>query len=474
MSLIQNANDYILNNKEMVNKTYRNKFHLMPPIGWMNDPNGFIFYRGQYHLFYQYYPYDSIWGLMHWGHAVSDDGVNWKDLPVALAPDQDYDKNGCFSGTAYVKDDILYLVYTGYSKEDGKRRQVQCLARSSDGINFEKFDKNPIIHEQHSEGLCPIADFRDPKFLKKGETYYMFVAAKTFNNLGQILVFTSNDLINWSKGQVFLEGNETQGGMWECPDIFNLDGKDVLIMSPINMPTQNFEFTNHSSTVAFIGQIDWNHLKFKTANIHEIDYGMDFYAPQTTRNNQNEQIMTAWMQMWHRTPITHQLNHKWIGNMVLPRVLSVKDNRLRQRPINSIYDYLKLERIKFSNSNKLGSELNYIHFSVYRDEPFELKLVASLHEEISLSYDTKKLRLSRVNSGHRIIGNEGDDYTSRSIVIHEDLDLEIFIDTSSIEVFINDTYTMTFLFFKKEKDRNFFLKGDFTQQNITIGQLKEL
>ncbi|NLC97339.1 MAG: glycoside hydrolase family 32 protein [Erysipelotrichaceae bacterium] len=472
MTLLQKANNFILNNKDKVDKTYRNKFHLMAPIGWINDPNGFIFYKDQYHLFYQYYPFDSVWGPMYWGHAASDDGVNWQDLPVALAPDKEYDRNGCFSGTAYVEDDILYLAYTGNTKENGIERQVQCIAKSTDGINFEKLEENPVIKDEHIEGLCLISNFRDPKLFKKDNIYYMLVATKTSKNNGQILIFTSNDLINWSKGKVFLEGDETQGEMWECPDVFNIDGKDVLIMSPVRMPAENNNYTNHSSTIAFIGHIDWNNLKFEVENYHEIDNGTDFYAPQTTLNKNNEQVMSAWMQMWHRTPVTHDLNHKWIGSMVLPRVLNVKGYRLTQEPISSIYDNLKLEKIKISDTNKIGSDLNYISFSVNKDESFNLKLVASLNEEVNLSYDTKKVKLSRENSGYKIVGNEGEDYTYRTLEINEDLNLEIFIDTNSIEVFINNTYTMTFLFFKKEEQRDFILNRDLKNKDIVIGRLK--
>lgn len=473
MTLLQDANTHIAKYKNTVDETYRNKFHLMPPIGWMNDPNGFIYYKGNYHLFYQFYPYDSVWGPMHWGHAMSSDGIHWKDLPVALAPDQDYDKRGCFSGTAYVEDDVLYLFYTGYTKENGHRRQVQCLATSTDGINFKKHEHNPLVKEEHIEGLCNISDFRDPKVMKRNDTYYMFVAANTENNHGQILVFTSKNLINWSKGRVFLEGNDDQGEMWECPDLFHLDGKDVLIMSPIKMPPHKHQYTNHSSTVAYIGTVDWEQLKFEVENYHEIDSGMDFYAPQTTLNHNQEVILTAWMQMWHRTPITHNLNHKWIGSMVLPRTLSLKNNLLNQRPIDGIYEMLNLNTKVLTDGNFLGSDLNYLRFISLKDEPFELKLAASLNEEITLSYNTKCLTLSRENSGHKIVGYEGEAYTSRFLEIYDDLNLEIFIDTSSIEVFINHKYTMTFLFFKKENQRDFLLDGSLKNKEITIGKLKD-
>lgn len=260
--------------------------------------------------------------------------------------------------------------------------------------------------------------------------------------------------------------------MWECPDLFQLDEQDVLIMSPIQMPKQNHQYTNNSSTVAYIGTVDWDMLEFKVENYHEIDGGMDFYAPQTTQNEKHQIIMTAWMQMWHRIPVTHNLNHKWIGNMVLPRVLSLKDNQLHQRPIDRIYDYLDTKKVTLNDSNTLGNNLNYIKFSSLKDEPFELNLVASLNEHVLLSYDTKTITLSRENSGHKIAGNEGENYTSRAIELHEDMQIEVFIDTSSIEVFINNKYTMTFLFFKKEKERDFVLDANLENKEVMVGKFK--
>ena len=161
------ANEFIEKNAQTVNQEYRNKFHLMAPIGWMNDPNGFVYYQEEYHLFYQYYPYDSIWGPMHWGHAKSKDLIHWEHLPVALAPGESYDKEGCFSGSAIEKDGKLYLIYTGHNVVEGQVRQVQCLAVSEDGIHFEKYAGNPIIAEDHLASVATTEDFRDPKVFQR-------------------------------------------------------------------------------------------------------------------------------------------------------------------------------------------------------------------------------------------------------------------------------------------------------------------
>lgn len=160
---VERANDYIQENREKVNPRYRPAFHVAPPVGWMNDPNGFIYYQGEYHLFYQYYPYNSQWGPMHWGHTKSKDLIHWEELPVALAPDEWYDKDGCFSGSAIEKDGRLYLMYTGHVVENDVVTQTQCIAVSDDGITFEKLASNPVIGAELLGDEGSIHDCRDPK-----------------------------------------------------------------------------------------------------------------------------------------------------------------------------------------------------------------------------------------------------------------------------------------------------------------------
>lgn len=140
---------------------------ISPPDGWINDPNGFVYFRGEFQFFYQYNPYDSACGSLHWGHAARTWSTG-EHLPVALAPDKDYDKDGCFSGSAIVKDDTLWLMYTGHIvNEDGSVRQVQNMAYSTDGIHFEKVEQNPVATEELLPEEVIANDFRDPKIFEK-------------------------------------------------------------------------------------------------------------------------------------------------------------------------------------------------------------------------------------------------------------------------------------------------------------------
>lgn len=173
---LKQAQKYIDSIKdEVALSKYRQGYHFMAPASWINDPNGFIQYKGKYHLFYQYNPYGATWSAMHWGHAESDDLIKWSHLPIALAPSEVYDDDnngGCFSGSAVDNDGILTLMYTGTTNNEEGTVQVQCIATSDDGVNFEKFEGNPVILPNFIEGN---RDFRDPKVWKEGELWYVVI-----------------------------------------------------------------------------------------------------------------------------------------------------------------------------------------------------------------------------------------------------------------------------------------------------------
>lgn len=469
---VEKANEFIRKKIHEVIPTYRNHYHLMAPIGWINDPNGFVYFKGEYHLFFQYYPYDSVWGPMHWGHAKSKDLVHWESLPVALAPSEEYDINGCFSGSAIEKDGKLYLIYTGHVEEGEYRREVQCLAVSEDGIHFEKYVNNPIIAEEHIDGIGNIAEFRDPKVFQHEDIYYTIVASQTEDKRGQMLLFESIDLFEWRFKSVVAEGEANQGVMWECPDLFHLDGKDVLIFSPIEMEPLDYSYLNTSSTVVFIGEMDWETGKLAVENYHEIDYGLDFYAPQTCEGPNGERIMVAWMQMWHRTIPTHDLKHLWSGSMTLPRELHVKDNCLIQTPPKAIYDEFE-EIISIEDQMIASGQISFAD-SVFNQQYIQLIvdiiegqkitfLYAQDKESLRLEYDmsTSLLSFSRENMGYDIKGIEKKQLTKREVripLMDNQLKLEIFRDTSSVEIFTATGETMTFTFYEKEKGNHMHLQ----------------
>lgn len=485
---LDEANRFIETNKRNVDSRYRHHYHVMAPIGWINDPNGFVFFKGEYHLFFQHYPYDSSWGPMHWGHVKSKDLIHWEELPVALAPEHDYEKDGCFSGSAIEKEGKLYLMYTGHAEHDGKIYQTQCIAVSEDGIHFEKSAHNPVISRETLANYGSIHDFRDPKVFERQGIYYSVIASKSEDNRGRILLFESQDLIEWQFSSVLLEGDKTQGIMWECPDLFHLDGKDVLIMSPIQIPKKGFEYDNISSTVAFIGMVNWETKQFDVQNYHEIDFGLDFYAPQTLEDDQGRRIMIAWMQMWDRTLPTHELGHLWAGAMTLPRELSIKENQLIQKPVSMVYDHLTvtqtLNDVRIEKSavewTDVVTDTTYLHLIAHLQEAEQLTIQFAKNSQNSLiiRYDkiNEVLTLSREDFGHSIIGREAEQLVGRKVHVplrDNQLNLEIFRDTSSIELFANDYKTMTATFYEIEKGHDLAItaKGQVNLSLVELGTI---
>ncbi len=351
--------------EEIVEKTITDRerplFHLSTRVGWMNDPNGFSYYKGKYHMFYQYHPYDIVWGPMHWGHAVSEDLIHWQYLPAAMGPDEPYDQFGCFSGSAITLDDgRQLLMYTGVSKEsqpDGSLKEVQkqCLA-VGDGLDYEKYSGNPVITADKLPEGAGSFDFRDPKILRKPDgTFAAIVGNRPIKDKsGQILVFSSKDGFHWEYDHTLDTNRCRYGRMWECPDFFELDGKDVLLVSPQDMLPEGFEYHNGNGTLCLIGHLDENGRLAEEQN-QSIDYGIDFYAPQTVLTPDGRRVMIGWMQNWDTSGAMRGEDLKWFGQMSLPRELHVKNGRLYQQPIREL-ENLRRDRIEYKDVKVEGPD----------------------------------------------------------------------------------------------------------------------
>ena len=318
-------------------------FHLAPRVGWMNDPNGFSYYKGKVHLFYQYYPYDSKWGPMHWGHAVTEDFVHWKYLPAAIAPDTIPDRDGCFSGSAVeLPDGRQLLIYTGvaatkrwFVPKFDDERQTQCLA-VGDGIDYEKYEGNPVLTDKDIPEGASKTDFRDPKIWKEPDgTYRCVVGSRPADESGQILIYSSPDGFNWKFESILIQNQNRFGRMWECPDFFELDGKYVLLTSPQDMMPEGFEYHNGNGTLCLIGSFDEETKQFHDEYNQAVDYGIDFYAPQTLVTPDGRRVMIAWMQNWDTLAMMRRKT-PWFGQMTIPREISIRNNRLYQTPVREI------------------------------------------------------------------------------------------------------------------------------------------
>lgn len=298
----------------------RLKYHFEPQKGWINDPNGLIFYKGKYHAFCQHYPFAPHWGQMHWGHAVSEDLLHWEELPIALYPDQPYENSGgCFSGSAVEKDGELYLIYTSVSHELG---QTQSVVRSKDGVTFEKYEGNPVIAHFPEEGS---EDFRDPKVTWIKDAYYMVVATGK-DGVGKILLYRSKDLLDWEYKGVLLEGAEF-GGVLECPDFFPFEDKYLLMFSQICRDTR--------STMFVYGDFDGE--TFTPISFHTPQIGPHFYAPQTFSDENGRRIIIGWL--FNKD---EKLNGDadYAGAFSIPCTLQMKDGKLCMFPVKESWSLL--------------------------------------------------------------------------------------------------------------------------------------
>lgn len=339
---LNEARHYEEETELQIDETERPAFHLSPRIGWMNDPNGFSFYGGKYHLFYQYYPYSSHWGPMHWGHAVSDDMIRWTYLPAALAPDEPYDRDGCFSGSAVtMRDGKQLLMYTGAVSEKefgGAFVQTQNLA-VGDGLEYVKYKGNPVITAADlPKGGSPY-DFRDPKMWREEDgSYGVVIACRNEGGYTQVVLFRSEDGLRWDFDTVLAENHDRIGRMWECPDFFRLDGKYVLLVSAMDMLPSGMEYHSGNNCVYFVGEYDRETGIFTEECDHAADYGIDFYAAQTTLTPDGRRVMIGWMQNPDTTSL-RTLTHPVFGQMSIPRELSVRDGVLYQTPVRELSAY---------------------------------------------------------------------------------------------------------------------------------------
>jgi beta-fructofuranosidase len=430
---------------------YRLNYHLMAEVGWMNDPNGFIQYNGEYHLFYQHYPYKSVWGPMHWGHAVSRDLVKWEYLPIALAPDEAFDRDGCFSGSAIEKDGKMVLMYTGHlvtgPDKDQDYKQSQGIAISEDGVTFSKWEHNPVIGYDEIPEEINQKDFRDPKVFMRNGQYYVVLGSNDSNGNGLVLLYRSDDLKQWTYVNVIAASDGQFGDNWECPDLFQIDDKDVLMLSPQRMPAQGEAYRNLHSTMAVIGRLDLTTGLFHAEQNTPVDHGFDYYAPQTTEDHNGRRIVIGWMDMWE-SEIPTQQDHGWAGAMSLPREVLLKEGRILYRPLKEIElyrtDVFSLDNLIVNGTQDIdGNGDSYelqIVFEADQASEFGVKLRTGKGkngiEETVLSYEmeTGMLRFNRDLSG---IGPGGE--RKAFVPLQEDrLSLRVFVDQCSIEVFAND------------------------------------
>lgn len=324
------------------------KFHVKAPDNWVNDPNGFIYYNGNYHLFYQYFPYEPRWGTMHWGHAVSRDLVTWEHKGIALRPSTYEDQNGCFSGSAIEVNGRMVLVYTGVRYEvvnpedphtclNEQFESAQMMISSEDGFHFDNEQgKTVIIPPVTDPKLGHRTHTRDPKIWRGKDAWYLILGSTVENDgvdvgeddaketagkaCGEVLFYRSKDLHHWTYVNKAWKGLD-YGWMWECPDFFETEEGGVLLVCPMRFLTNGEKQQDQS--ICFPVTFEEHTCQMEIPDTYQfVDYGSDLYAPQTTIDAEGRRVMEAWIRMPQPT------KDQWIGMFCSPRVVERKGNHI--------------------------------------------------------------------------------------------------------------------------------------------------
>lgn len=405
---------------------YRPQWHLAPAVGLLNDPNGFIQHNGRYHLFYQWNPLACAHGAKFWGHWSSTDLLLWRHEPVALVPSEEYERNGCYSGSAVVREGKMVLAYTGNVKfPDGSRTAYQCLAIENEQGEFDKLGPVLPLPEGYSGHV------RDPKIWRHDENWYMVLGAQDLQGEGKVLLFRSPDLHNWqSMGEIAgsgLGGLGEFGYMWECPDLFALAGQEILICCPQGLPAQAERYLNTFQTGYLLGRLDYESGHFNHGPFEELDLGFEFYAPQTTQTDDGRRLLFAWMGIPDEDEFYQPtVQRGWIHIMSCPRELSLVGNRLYQQPAAELRQ-LRQESIQWQGIAHQAPELaaRSAELQINPTGPFAL----TLGNALSLDWDGSRLTLSRRNLRTGQV--------EQRFWRGELEQLQLLLDSSSAEIFIN-------------------------------------
>lgn len=442
---------------------YRPQIHFTPKSGWMNDPNGMVFVNGEYHLCYQYYPDKTVWGPMHWGHAVSKDLIHWEHLPIALYPDT---LGYIFSGSAVVdknnttgfgKDGKapLVAIYT-YHNMNGERAgrndfQYQAIAYSNDnGRTWEKYAGNPVLKNPGQR------DFRDPKVFWHNESNQWIMSLATHQTIS---FYGSANLKSWTRLSEFGNGIGSHGGVWECPDLFPLsteNGKKwVLLVSNSGAPNGG------TGTQYFIGNFDGTNFTAEDAPYPLwLDYGKDNYAGVTWDNipeNDGRRLHIGWMNNWqyaNNIPVFNIAPKGARGSMTLVRELNLEMHPegyflLKNKVVSEIEsiandwktivdEALSSKIVALNLNNKKAYHLQMIG-KTSDSETLSLKLSNSKNEFCSINIDARKLIFKRSDSGIVNFADAFSDNSESPVFGNTNpVKLDIYVDQSSVEIFVND------------------------------------
>lgn len=439
------------------------KYHLESNKGLLNDPNGLVYFKNKYYIFFQWNRFEKSHNYKEWGLFTTVDFKNWNFRGSTIIPDQEYDLDGVYSGSAYVIDDKLYIYYTGNRKKNGIRKSSQCLVITEDG---KKFEKKGIILETPEEYT---EHFRDPKVFKYNGNFYMVIGAQLKNGKGGVALAKSKDGIMWTYLRNIAKTEEYE--MIECPDFIELGNKILFLYNPQKrdneLDTPLFSFSSYKILDKFFLEND--SLDLEAGKL--LDYGFDFYAPQTFKNFDGRIIMYAWMsRMSNEEEKKFASNEKNIHCLTLPRELKIKNKKLYQIPVNELYSILGKEIFPIIKDKAINiiSDISTIYFKIEDVQHIENELKIDF-KNLDLKFTYKladnKIELTRKNWVTK-------NYETKAYFLDKIINLEVWIDVSSVEIFINNgKMVFSSRVYPKTKKRRIDIIGIKKYRNIEIKEI---
>ena len=409
---------------------HRTSYHISPPIGLLNDPNGLVFDGENYHIFYQWYPYDSTHGMKHWYHLITKDFIKYEESTI-LIPEESFEAQGCYSGGAMTIGEDLLCFYTGNTRQGEAYERVSYQ-------NLAVFDKN---NYKLKEKVCLLntpegytEHFRDPKpYIHDGKVRFVCVGQRE-NETGSAIIFEYSHEEKKASlvGELEIENtDEDNVFMWECPDLFKVGDKDVFVWCPQGLEAKGRKYNNIYNCTYAIGKLD--DTKFSNESYDELDKGFDFYAPQTFFGT-DETIMYGWVGL----PCAEYPSdeYKWQGALTLPRVLTIENNKLIQKPHESIYKNIDSEaKEEVCGTKEISIDLKHSYINAKVEKNLEITLFNNGGKGLILKYNNSIFSIDRSQTIESDFMRE---YGSvREVEIKKLNDLEIFIDNSIIEIYLN-------------------------------------
>lgn len=419
---------------------WHNKFHLEMPKGLVNDPNGLCYHQGKYQIFFQWNPFGCEHKHKHWTYTQTTDFINYTKPQIALAPVDKFDKDGCYSGSARSKNNKLEIIYTANLKDEQNIRYPrQVLVKQDDD---GEFIKEKIIIDTVPKGYT--THFRDPYIFIKNNRSFIILGAQRENLTGCALIYEEIDE-NWIfRGELKTRLTDF-GYMWECPNLFTIDDKDILVFCPQGLKAQKYQYQNLYQAGYLIGQFNPDTLEFTHGEFHEFDMGFDFYAPQVLVH-ENRHILIGWVGMPDKLQDYPTINDGWVHSLTLPRELILKNDKLYQRPIS------ELNKLNQNTTTKINTDKISLSANKKLEISIPLKDISSWQgklkfndEYILLTYD-KNTSVFTIDRNQLKLGGKG--VRQFLVKAQDELNLSIYIDNSIIELYLQDgEYYATFCYY---------------------------